>query len=117
MKTPNDYFSSLGVEFEKFDCTSTATAPILHFLIGKPWDSFALGWLHAVNPTYIRVTNGEIKTDTRIGRVTIVVDNYNIIQTINQEVEVGIPIPKLVNNGYIVNNGHDMKIMAEFSEL
>ncbi len=91
MKTAKDYYSDHMVAFEEFPCTSGLTIHPLDLLIGKPWDDLALGYVHAINPTSIRVTTGGIKLDASLGRVTVVVDDNNIITGLSQEVTVGLP--------------------------
>jgi hypothetical protein len=90
MKTAKDYYTTHL--FEPFEwsggCNPISIAPQL---IGRLWDDLALGILHAYNPTYIRVTEGDIKCDARLGRITVWVTDQNIIESIDQEVEIGIP--------------------------
>ncbi len=63
----------------------------LEFLNGRPWDDIALGFVHGLRPCAIRVVRGEEKTDARTWRVTVYVDDKNIITGIRQEVEVWLP--------------------------
>ena len=50
-----------------------------------------LDFFNAVRPSSIRVTESAMKMDARRWRVTVFIDKNNIIQSIDQEVEVGIP--------------------------
>lgn len=68
---------------------SYAVIKVLPILIGKVFDMKALDLIHSLRPSVIRVTSGEVKTDVHLWRVTITVDNLNIIKDIYQEVEVG----------------------------
>jgi hypothetical protein len=63
---------------------------VLPFLKGLPWNNLALGYVHSLRPSSIRVTEGSVKLDARMWRVTVIVDKDEIIQEITQEVEVGL---------------------------
>jgi len=69
--------------------TSYAVIKVLPVLTGKVFDMKALDLIHSLRPSILRVTSGEIKCDSRLWRVTITVDNSNVIKDIVQEVEVG----------------------------
>lgn len=87
-----DYFSSHMVEFKPFHSTSSLSLDILPILIGKKWDDLALGIVHSVRPSSIRVVkNGFIKLDIRTWRVTIFLDENDCIERITQECTVGLP--------------------------
>ena len=106
MKTSEDYYTDHMSLFEPFSWTGGA--PRMHILpkaIGRKWDNYVLGALHAYNPTSIRVTNGWIKCDARRGRITVIVDANNIIKEITQEVYVGIPYDKTEDG---VENNHEL---------
>ena len=80
-----------------------SSIPVLEFLNGLPWDDLALGFLHAVNPSCIRVTDGCTKCDAITGRVTVYLkEDSKTIKKITQEVRVGLP------DG--INNGHELNI-------
>lgn len=64
---------------------------VLPCLKGKKWDEVALAYVHTLRPTSIRVTTGEVKADARDWRVTVIVDEQDIIQEVTQEVEVWLP--------------------------
>jgi hypothetical protein len=102
-KSSNDY-SGIGDDFEPFEEISYASISILPFLIGKPWDDFALGWVHSVQPSRIRVTQSGVKLDAWCWRVTVYLGSDGMIYDIEQEVEVGLP------NGY--RDGHHMLDIA-----
>lgn len=93
MKSAKDYYSSHMVPFEKFNNIGYTAIEVLEFLGGLPWDDIALGFVHSLRPSSIRVVHvGEcIKCDARVWRVTVYVDINNRIQSIEQEVEVGLP--------------------------
>lgn len=90
-KHSDKYYTTHLETFEPFNCRSWKSINVLAFLNGKPWDDLALGYVHALRPSSIRVTEGIIKLDARVWRVTVYIDKDNIIETIEQEVEVGLP--------------------------
>lgn len=77
----NDYFDAAGF-------TSIEPLPFLH---GKKWDEYALAFVLTLNPKYLRVTSGPTTMDSRMGRMTITVDDEGIIQNIDYEVAIGLP--------------------------
>lgn len=85
-------------DFIPFCRSGYCTMRVLPELIGRKLDGMALGWIQALNPRGIRVTTGEVKCDSVVGRVTVVVDDRDIIMCIEQEVQVGLP-PGVPNGG------------------
>jgi hypothetical protein len=77
-------------EFTGFGFTSV---DILPNLIGKPWNDVALGYVHGMNPTHIRVIDGRgEQLDAQTGRVTIHLNSKTkLIESIDQEIRVGLP--------------------------
>lgn len=71
---------------------------VLEFLNGRPWDDIALAYVHALRPYAIRVVRGAETCDSVQSRVTVYVDEKDIITGMRQEVEVWLP--KGVENGY-----------------
>ena len=93
-KRAGDFYSHHLVDYERdcaFAARSALTIRVLGVLEGKPWDDLALAFVHGLRPSAIRVTKGEVTLDSWQGRVTVVVDDNNIIESIEQEVEVGLP--------------------------
>lgn len=86
----NEYRGSLGIEFQPFSDVSYDTIEPLQCLHGKLWDARALALVHALRPSYLRVTEGEIKCDSRLWRVTVYINMFSVIERIEQEVEVGL---------------------------
>lgn len=87
-----DYFHHHMVDFVPFKHTSTSSLDILPILIGKKWNDIALGIVHAVRPSSIRVIQGGSYTlDSRSWRVTVFIDENDIIEKISQECVVGLP--------------------------
>lgn len=91
MKTPKDYYSKHMVGYEKPNHIGFLSIKVLEFLNGREWDEVALAYVHSLRPSCIRVTTDCITLDARTWRVTVYVDNKNIITGIEQEVEVGLP--------------------------
>lgn len=97
----NDYHTTHGISVkdfdDEFDCSSYISVPICQWLTGTPWNDEALAYVWAFNPTGIRVTTGGMKLDAWQGRITVFVDDVDIIQSI--EKEVNIPLPGGFNYG------------------
>lgn len=92
MKSFDKYYTNHMEPFEEFLVFGGAPMmPILPRAIGREWDDIVLGALHAYRPSSIRVTTGSMKLDSRIGRITVIVNEKNIIREILMEVDVGIP--------------------------
>ena len=91
MKTPNYFIDTQGKRYEHPVSRGYGYMEVLSFLIGKPWNEIALGYVHAVRPSYIRVIKSEETTDSKAWRVSIYIDKDNIIEKIMQEVELGLP--------------------------
>ena len=90
VKTPKDYYSTHMVLYEEPSEYSYLCLDVLPFLKGMLWDDLALAYVHSLRPSSIRVTDGCIKCDSRVWRVTVFVDENNIITNIEQEVKVGL---------------------------
>lgn len=91
MKHANDYIHNNGSQFEAFDSVGFTSIRVLEFLHGKLWDDIALGYVHALRPSTVRISHGAIKCDARTWRVTVYIDDNDRIEYIEQEVEVGLP--------------------------
>lgn len=91
VKHAKDYYSTHMVEYTPPSNRGSLSVEVLDFLKGKPWDDVALAYVHSLRPTSIRVTTGTVKLDARTWRVTVIVDDKDIIESITQEVEVGLP--------------------------
>lgn len=88
---PEKYFSTHMVDYEEPEQQGSLCLDVLPFLVGHKWDVVALGYVHSLRPSCVRVTKGAIKTDSREWRVTVYVDKKNVITNIEQEVAVGLP--------------------------
>jgi len=75
---------------------------VLSFLKGRKWDEVALGYVHALRPSSIRVTEGLCTMDARSWRVTVYIYPDKQIKKIEQEVEVSLP--EGVNCGWAMND-------------
>jgi hypothetical protein len=64
---------------------------VLPILIGKKWNQYSLGMIHSLRPSSIRVSTGTVTCDAQRWRVTIIVDENDIIKSVKQEVEVSLP--------------------------
>lgn len=66
------------------------TMDVLPFLKGLPFDDFALGWLHTLRPSTVRVTYDScVHTDAYTWRVTVYCHSITrLIYRISQEVEI-----------------------------
>lgn len=90
-KHAGEYYSDHMVSFEQFNRLGWKSINVLEFLNGKTWDDLALGYVHALRPSSIRVTKGGITLDARVWRVTVHINEDKTIKSIQQEVEVGLP--------------------------
>jgi len=63
---------------------------VLPQLWGRPWNNAAANFLRCLQPSCVRVAQGEITLDSRVWRVTVYVNANNTIRRIEQEVEVGL---------------------------
>lgn len=61
---------------------------VLEFLYGLPLTNLALAYVHALRPSFIRISNGQTTTDSLLGRVTILVDEHDVVLSISQEVAI-----------------------------
>ena len=101
-----------GHTFEAWNRRGFICVDVLTFLNGKPWDDYALGAVHALRPSWIRVVpaDGGIQMDAQVWRVTVWLTEDGTIGTIDQEVEVGLP-DDCRNGGDL-----DQKIMGDDPE-
>jgi hypothetical protein len=93
MKSPEEYRSThlVPVSEADYDNVGYVVIEVLPFLKGRPWDEVALAFVTTLHPASIRVTEGTIKLDARVDRVTVYVDKENVIQGIEQECLVWLP--------------------------
>lgn len=91
MKLSEEYFTTSASDFVSFDEAVFLSVEVLPILIGHKWDDIALGYVHSLRPSSIRVSTGSITLDSRPWRVTVIVDGDNRIQNISQEVTAGAP--------------------------
>jgi hypothetical protein len=75
---------------ELFQCSGSMCREVLPELWGKPLDNLSLAVVMSVQPSYIRLSTGEVTTDSVQNRVTIFVTrDYKTIEKIWQEAPVG----------------------------
>lgn len=80
------------VHYEDPDEISYDSIEVLGFLVGRPWDQFALNYVHSVRPSGIRVIRpmGTETCDAQTWRVTVyLADDDRTTREIRQEVGVG----------------------------
>jgi hypothetical protein len=88
---PEKYFSHHMVDYEEPESKGFLCLEVLPFLKGRKWDVIALGYVHSLRPSSIRVTKGVCTCDACTWRVTVVLDETDTIKSIEQEAEVGLP--------------------------
>jgi hypothetical protein len=87
-----NYIGPLGEEYVlESEHIGFQCIPVLEFLKGKKWDEVALAYVHALRPSTIRVPKNEIKANAKPWRVTVILNEYDFIERIEQEVEVWLP--------------------------
>jgi hypothetical protein len=95
--TPDNYRgkplnSCQGQPFAPWDSRGYTVIEVLPKLKGKPWDEVALGYVHALRPSQLRVVQDGIQLDAQTWRVTVWLNKDGLtISRIEQEVEVGLP--------------------------
>jgi hypothetical protein len=81
-----------GQEFKAFNTRGYTAINVLPDLWGRPWDDIALGYVHALRPSQLRVVRGGAQADAWKWRVTVwLEDDDKTVKRIQQEVEVGLP--------------------------
>ncbi len=84
--------SRQGRDFVPFDRLGFTVIQPVPFLHGKKWNEIALGYIHALRPSWVRVVNGGTQMDAQDWRVTVDLEDDNeTIRQITQEVQVGLP--------------------------
>lgn len=87
VKTAKDYLKTSL--YEEPQSRAWTTIEVLSFLVGLKWNDLALQYCHALRPSAIRVSTGEIHCTSRNWRITVFVDGNNTITKIEQEVVIG----------------------------
>lgn len=77
--------------FEGYNHRGFLVRKVLPELVGKTFDEYALGLIHSLRPSFIRVCKGSHTLDAVTWRVTVFIDDNNRIKEVVQEVEVGLP--------------------------
>lgn len=99
---PKDIMTTkeINSELEKLNGFSYTSIDVLEILRGRPLDGIAVGMIHALRPSRVRIIkDGEGATcDAVTWRVTVRVDEHNVISGIYQEVQIGCPPG--IQNGY-----------------
>lgn len=88
-KTDADkYRSEHLVRWDEQPC-GYAVIDVLPELVGLPLSDLVLAYVHALRPSAVRITQGTQTCDAVTWRVTIVVDEDDVVRSIRQEVRVG----------------------------
>jgi hypothetical protein len=87
------YYNNAGKPFKAWEHRAYLSIDVLPLLKGKPWDDLALSYVSALRPSLIRVIKwGEGQAANAVTwRVTVNLDENNLIRKITQEVEVCVP--------------------------
>lgn len=91
MKHASDYEGGNGHRFEPFDAQGYTVISCLPFLVGRKWDDIAIGFVHALRPSSIRICRESVCLDASKWRVTVWIRPDGMIGKIEQEVVVGLP--------------------------
>lgn len=94
MSNPEDYFSKHGV-VPKVPAGNVAavSVSVLGCLHGRRWDEISLAIVSALDPSAIRVIkDGMLTADSWLYRVTVMLDEEQIIQSVTQELPVILPL-------------------------
>jgi hypothetical protein len=96
----NDAWNQISDDVKSFEHNGTTkywppregwmTISILPELIGRPWCNAAANMLVCFRPSVIRVSKSAVDNNFVIWRVTVLLNNQNIIKCIYQEVSVGL---------------------------
>lgn len=62
---------------------------VLQFLWKQPLNDLVLAYVAGLHPSYLRISKGEVTCDSLNDRVTIIVDDHDVVQSITQSVTVG----------------------------
>lgn len=77
------------------------TVPVFGWLWGEPYNEVARGFIHSLRPSSVRLARSSITCDSQIWRVTVWLDENDLIKRIEQEVEVELPLG--------IENGHELE--------
>lgn len=88
---PEDFKSYHRVTPKKENSYSWTSVGVLPELLGKPWNEITMCYVLSLEPTSIRVSAGVVTLDGSTGRITVIVDDSNIINEIYKEVRIPVP--------------------------
>ena len=87
----DQYLNHHGHPFKRSDRTGYTSVKVLTELTGRPWDQYALNMIQSCRPSALRVTTGDVTSDSFHWRVTVFLsEDKRTIKEIVQEVEVGL---------------------------
>jgi len=92
MNELDQYLGCHGRPYQKCDRVGYTSMPVLHFLTGLPLNELTMNYLEALRPSALRVVKGshEITCDAQCWRVTVYLKDDGTIESIEQEVAVGL---------------------------
>lgn len=82
------YIGGHGTPYDHGWPVGHTTINVLQFLYGLPFDNLVMAYVHALRPSMIRASRGEVTTDSFPWRVTILLTQDDKVWSISQEVEV-----------------------------
>lgn len=104
---PEDFIGMQGRQPQKEDTYSSTDCDILPEIWGLPWCDITMKKVLAMDPSFIRVTHGEVTCDARHLRITVYVDKNNLITRVEQERRLPVE-PGFKDNGWLL----DMQLTA-----
>ncbi len=92
----DQYFGKCGTRYnaEGRRRAGWKSIPVLEFLKGRRLDEVVMGYVHALRPSSVRITEGLMTCDASVWRVTVFVKKIKhtfFVDSISQEVEVLLP--------------------------
>ena len=76
---------------KKENAYSWTSVGVLPELIGRPWNDITMCYVLSLEPAAIRVSDGCVTLDNSVGRITVIINDSNIIQKIYKEVQIPVP--------------------------
>lgn len=79
------------IDLPEFKSRGFLSVEYFPFLKGKPLDDIALAYIKTLNPRSVRVSQSSLHADARTGRVTVMINEDGLIESIRMEIEIGLP--------------------------
>lgn len=83
------YYHMQGKPLEHCGTQGCTSVEVLHFLKGLKLTNLVLAYVYGLHPSLIRVSTGVWTCDAYTDRVSITVDEDDVVQKIEQEMSVG----------------------------